>query len=180
MDPFRKHCHDWSPSSARAQVRRRRCLPHSKSTFMVIHGVKRSQTDVRPVSLQRCDMSNPAAPKPCVLMFGGQSATGLLNDLYALWITETPMRWELITADTATPAAGQPSRRANAVGAASADGGTLFVYGGGELFRLGHLLHASPATDPLPLFVLQSLPLARPVTCLLWHLLASPMPLSLR
>lgn len=80
--------------------------------------------------LSRCDLSIPSSPKPCILVFGGQSSSGLLNDLWALWITEATPRWELIMGDTPNPAPGRPSRRVNAVGAPSGAGDVMYVYGG--------------------------------------------------
>jgi hypothetical protein len=78
----------------------------------------------------RCNMSVPAAPQPCVVMVGGLLETGLVNDVWVLWTSELPMRWQLLSASTNTPPAGMPSPRSGAVGAASTDGTTMFLYGG--------------------------------------------------
>jgi hypothetical protein len=81
----------------------------------------------------RCNMSVPAVPKPCVVMVGGLAATGLVNDVWVLWTSETPMRWQLITATTAAGVpvpAGMPSPRSGGVGAVSTDGTTFYLYGG--------------------------------------------------
>jgi hypothetical protein len=97
--------------------------------------------------VSRCSLADPANPKPCVVVVGGQgclpgsadSCTAVnspvsLNDVWVLWTTESPPRWELIADDTgATPESalnGRVSKRHSAVGAASSDGTVMFVYGG--------------------------------------------------
>jgi len=82
--------------------------------------------------LSRCNMTDPAVPQACIVVVGGQSATALLNDVWALWLTESPPRWQLIAPDTGAAAlpAGRPSQRSGAVGASSTDGTTMYMYGG--------------------------------------------------
>lgn len=75
------------------------------------------------VYLQDC--STTVANKPCIVLFGGDSAGTKLSDLYLLWVSEAPMRWEKPT--TFGPA---PTARSSAAGHAHADGRRAYFYAG--------------------------------------------------
>jgi hypothetical protein len=67
------------------------------------------------------------APQPCVLLFGGEDASGaLLADIWLLWVGETTPRWEYVPAMQSN---GPPATKEAAISVAP-DGSTVFIWGG--------------------------------------------------
>lgn len=103
--------------------------------------------------VRNCGMSNPAAPEPCIVVFGGAASTGLLNDAWALWYAATPApRWQRVIASSVTPAVGQPTLRRDSTSGVSSDGTTVYIYGGvGANGPLSDVYALAPAgfSDPL-------------------------------
>jgi hypothetical protein len=67
-----------------------------------------------------------AAPRPCVVVVGGDARGVPVGDVFFLWVAESPARWERVAAAQA----GAPIAATGAAGALSADGSTVVIFGG--------------------------------------------------
>ena len=84
------------------------------------------RTGASAVFIPQCNGTLPGVYAPCVLMFGGQGSSGLLGDVWALWVQSIPYVWTSIAAAQTNA----PSPRSGALATLSSNGQYAIFYGG--------------------------------------------------